>query len=64
MSYYWFNRQELLRKARNRYYYGGDKEKAAKYYSKNREVLSRKARNRYRNLSEKEKEAKREYQRE
>ena len=61
ISYYWFNRQKLLRKARDRYH-NGDKEKAAKYYIK--EVLSWKARIRYRYLSEKEKEAKREHQRE
>ena len=28
MSYYWFNRQEILQKAKERY----SKEKAAKYY--------------------------------
>ena len=35
MSYYWFNRQELLRKARDRYHNCGGEEKAVKYYSKN-----------------------------
>ena len=29
MSYYWFNRQEILQKAKERY----SKEKAAEYYS-------------------------------
>ena len=52
MSYYWFNRQELFRKAWDRYHNGGGK-KAAKYYAKNKEALSEKARSRYRNLSEK-----------
>ena len=61
ISYYWFNKQELLRKARGRYHNGG-KKKAAKYYI--REVLSGKAGSRYRSLPEKEKEAKTEYQRE
>ena len=32
MSYYWFNRQELLQKAKDRYHNCGDKEKAAEYY--------------------------------
>ena len=37
MSYYWFNRQELLEKAKDKYQNGGGKEKAAEYYLKNRE---------------------------
>ena len=36
MSYYWFNRKELLQKAKDRYDNGGGKEKAAEYYLKNR----------------------------
>ena len=32
MSCYQFNRQELLQKAKDRYYNFGGKEKAAKYY--------------------------------
>ena len=32
MSYYWFNRQELLQKAKDRYHNCGGKEKAAEYY--------------------------------
>ena len=31
MSYYWFNRQELLKKAKDRYYNCGVKEKPAEY---------------------------------
>ena len=57
MSYYWSNRWELLKKANDRYYNRGAKEKAATYYRKNRGVLREDARNWYRNLSEKEKEA-------
>ena len=34
MSYYWFNRQEILQKAKERY----SKEKAAEYYAQNKEV--------------------------
>ena len=51
MSYYWCNRQEILRKAKERY----SKEKAAEYYLQNKEVIKEKSRNRYKNLSEEEK---------
>ena len=50
MSYYWFNRQDILQKANERY----SKEKAAEYYKQNREVIKEKSRNRYKNLSEEE----------
>ena len=43
MSYYLFNRQEILQKAKKRY----SKEKAAEYYLQNKEVTKEKARNRY-----------------
>ena len=51
MSYSWFNRQEILEKAKKRY----SKEKAAEYYLQNKEVIKEKSRNRYKNLSEEEK---------
>ena len=57
MSYYLFNRQEVLQKAKKTY----SKEKAAEYYLQNKEVIKEKARNCYKNLSEKEKKIK-EYQ--
>ena len=38
MSYYWFNRQEILQKAKERY----SKEKAAEYYLKNKEAIKEK----------------------
>ena len=60
MSYYFFNRQELLQKAKDGYRNGGGKEKATEYYSKNK-VLRENAKNKYRNLLEEEKVAKREY---
>ena len=60
MSYYCFNRQELLQKAREKYDNSG-KEKAAEYYRKNKNILKEKANNKYKNLSEEEKEAKRQY---
>ena len=58
MSYYWFNREEVLQKAKENHDNCGGKEKAVEYYQTNKGVLKEKARNRYRNLSEKEKEAK------
>ena len=35
MSYYWFNRQEILQKAKERY----SKEKAAEYYLQNKKAI-------------------------
>ena len=57
MSYYQFNRQEIL-KAKEKY----SKEKAAESYLKNKEVIKEKTRNRYRNLSEEGKNKIKEYQ--
>ena len=51
MSYYWFNRQEILQKAKEKY----SKEKAAEYYTQNKEVIKEKSRERYKNLSQEEK---------
>ena len=59
MSYYWFNRQEVLQKAKERY----SKEKAAEYYLQNEEAIKEKAKERYNNLSEEEKNKNKEYQR-
>ena len=58
MSYYWFNRQEILQKAKERY----AKEKAAEYYLQNKEAVKKKSRERYKNLSEEEKNRIKEYQ--
>ena len=58
MSYYLFNRQEILEKAKKRY----SKEKAAEYHLQNKEVIKEKARNRYKNLSEEEKHKIKEHQ--
>ena len=52
MSYYWFNRQEILQKAKKRY----SKEKAAEYYLQNKEVIKEKSKNRYKSLSKDEKD--------
>ena len=60
ISYYWFNKQELLQKAKEKCDNSG-KEKASKYYQANKDVLKEKARDKYRNFSEEEKKAKKQY---
>ena len=50
MNYYWFNRQEILQKAKEKY----SKEKAAKYYPQNNKAIKEKSRERYQNLSQEE----------
>ena len=37
MSYYWFNKQEILQNAKERY----SKEKAAEYYPQNEEAIKK-----------------------
>ena len=59
MSYYWFNRKEILQKAKERY----SKEKAAEYYLQNKEAIKEKSKNWYKNLSKEEKDKIKEYQR-
>ena len=39
MSYYWFNRQELLQKANYKYHNCGGKAKAAEYYIGNKDAI-------------------------
>ena len=51
MSYYWFNRQEILQKAKEGY----SKEKTAEYYLQNKKAIKEKSRERYKNLSVEEK---------
>ena len=58
MSYFWFNRQKILQKAKERH----SKEKAAEYYKQNKEVIKEKSRNRYKNLSEEEEKKMKMYQ--
>ena len=48
MYYCWFNRQEILQKAKERY----SKGKTVEYYLKNKEAIKEKRRDRYKNLSE------------
>ena len=50
MNYYWFNRQEILQKAKKRY----SKEKTAEYYLQNKEAIKEKSRQRYKHLSQEE----------
>ena len=52
MSYYWFNRKEILQKGKERY----SKEKTAEYYLENREAIKKKSRDQYKNLSKEEKD--------
>ena len=59
MSYYWFNRQEVLQKAKERY----SREKAAEYYAQNKVAIKVKSRVSYKNLSQEEKDNVKEYQR-
>ena len=59
MSYYQFNRQEILQKAKERY----SKEKAADYYLKSKEAIKEKSKNIYKNLSKEEKDKIKDYQR-
>ena len=59
MSYYQFNRQEILQKAKEKY----SKEKVAEYYLKNKEFIKERARNCYRNLSEEKNNKIKKYQR-
>ena len=54
MSYYWFNGQEILQKAKEKY----SKEKAAEYYKQNKETIKEKTRKRYKNLSQDKKRQK------
>ena len=51
MSYYLFNRQEILEKAKKRY----SKEKAAEYYLQNEKVIKEKPRNHYKTCQKKKK---------
>ena len=48
MSYYWFNREKLLKNAWGKYHNKEGKQKAAKYYAANEKVLREDARNKYR----------------
>ena len=51
MNCYWFNRQEILQKAKEKY----SKEKTAKYYAQNKEVIKETSRERYKTCHKKKK---------
>ena len=51
MNYYWFNRQEILQKAKEKC----SKEKAVEYYKQNKEAIKEKSRKRYKNVSQEKK---------
>ena len=51
MSYYQFNRQEILQKAKENY----SKEKAAEYYLENKEAIKKKSRDQYKTCQKKKK---------
>ena len=59
MNYCWFNWQEILQKAKEKY----SKEKATEYYVQNKEAIQEKSREHYKNLSQEEKDKIKEYQR-
>ena len=52
MDYYWFNRQEILQKAKENY----SKGKAAEYYKQNKEAIKEQSKECYKNLSQEEKD--------
>ena len=58
MNYYWFNWQEILQKAKEKY----SKGKAAEYYKQDKEAIKEKSKERYRTLSQEEKDKIKEYQ--
>ena len=51
MNSYWFNRQEIFQKAKEKY----SREKTAEYYAQNKEAIKEKSREPYKNLSQKKK---------
>ena len=56
--YYWFNRQEILQKAKEIY----SKEKAAEYCKPNKEAIKEISKERYKILSQEEKDQSKDYQ--
>ena len=59
MNYYWFKRQEILQKAKEK----NSKEKAADYHKWDKEAIKEKSRECFKNLSQEEKDKIKEYQR-
>ena len=59
MNYYWFNRQEILQKAKEKY----SREKAAEYYGQRKEAMKQKSKELCKVCDKKKKEKIKEYQR-
>ena len=57
MNYYWFNRQEILQKAKEKY----SKEKAAEQYKQKKEAIKERPSERCKNMPQEEKDKKKEY---
>ena len=58
MNFYWFNRQEIWQKAKEKY----SKEKAAEYYPQNKQAIKERSREHYKNLSQEKKDEIKVYQ--
>ena len=58
MNYYWFNRQEILHKAKENY----SKEKSAEYFKQNKVAIKATSRERFKSMSQEEKDKIIEYQ--
>ena len=58
MSCYWFNKQELFQKVKEKYHNCGGKGKTEEYYLVNKDTINEKANNKYKDLSEEQKQAK------
>ena len=56
MSYYQFNKQEILQKATKKKKKKNSKEKAAEYYLKNKEAIKENSREHYKNLSQRKRQ--------
>ena len=52
MNHYWFNRQEILQKTKEKF----SKEKATEYYKQNKEAIKEKSKERYKSLSQEKKD--------
>ena len=58
MNFYWFNRQEIWQKAKEKY----SKEKAAEYYPQNKQAIKERSREHYKNFSQEKKDEIKNYQ--
>ena len=56
LSYYWFDRRELLAKAHNKYHNKGGKQIATIYYERNKDSIKKRQREYYENLPKEKKD--------